>query len=156
MKKGFTLIELVIYIALFGILMTTAVSATTQLLENGARNKLAVGTEEEGTFILRKFNWILSGAQFVSTSGSSLTVTRIPGQDFASTDNPVIFSVNNGLLLMQRGGGDPVPLNSDGFLVKNLSFSVTTNTVNAIVQTVVSVAFEINNIPFVFKTYLRQ
>ncbi len=149
MKKGFTLIEVIIYIALFALLMTGALVATFQLLEGGSRNQKAVAIQEEGTFLYRKINWALSGATGATLiDPQTLSVTR---PDLGS-ESPLIFASSANYLTLARGSGSPAVLNSDYFKVSDVSFNVTTL---AGVGTSVTALFNVEHIPFVFQTYLR-
>jgi type II secretory pathway pseudopilin PulG len=58
-NRGFTLIEVVLYIGLFGILVGGVIIAAYQLLEGGDRNQVNILIQEEGTFLNRKINWAL-------------------------------------------------------------------------------------------------
>jgi prepilin-type N-terminal cleavage/methylation domain-containing protein len=53
-KRGFTLIETIIYLALFSIVIGGALAATTVLFEGAGRNTTEARLQEEGTFMLEK------------------------------------------------------------------------------------------------------
>ena len=67
--------ETMVYIALFGIIMSGAVVGTYNLLEGGRRNIDSTKIEEEGTFLNRKINWALTSATGASVSGGGTTLT---------------------------------------------------------------------------------
>ncbi len=60
-KSGFTLVEVVIYIGLFGILMTGGIVATYQLLQGGAHNETAINIQEEADHQISKFGFSQHG-----------------------------------------------------------------------------------------------
>ncbi|MES2059838.1 MAG: prepilin-type N-terminal cleavage/methylation domain-containing protein [Patescibacteria group bacterium] len=153
-KRGFTLIELVIYIALFGVLMTGASVATYQLLEGGTRNETAVAIQEEGSFLNRKINWALTGATIaiVSPDGSVLTINKIPGADFAVADNPLLIYSSAGALMIKRGNAAAVQLNNSTYPVHGFAAQ---STVESNGETGIYIKFDIAGVPFVFKRYLR-
>lgn len=66
-KSGFTLIEAVIYMALFGLLIGGAVTSAYNLFEASARGEAHGLLQEEGDFLIAKINWALYGVQAVST-----------------------------------------------------------------------------------------
>ncbi len=83
-KKGFTLIEAVVYLALFGILMGGAIVAAYNAFEGMSRGQAHAMLEEEGNFLMGKINWALAGAQSVNaptsgTVGSLLSVNKVTG-----------------------------------------------------------------------------
>ncbi len=147
-NRGFTLMETIIYIALFGLLMTGAVIAAYNLLDSGARNEKAVSIQEEGTFLNRKINWALLGATAITAPDeNTLSITR---PDLGA-NSPVIIKENGTQITMQRGAGDTIILNSDAFPVTNMIFLIE-HSGNA---TSITVTYKVENTPFIFKSYLR-
>ena len=150
-KRGFTLIEVIMYTGLFSILMGGSVVAAYQLMQGGARNQLLAETQEEGTFINRKINWALTGASAVSVAGgNTLTITR---PDLGAQSPLVVAGVGGTVTLMRSGSAAEV-LNSAALTVQNVSFAVTPASFGR--PTEVDVSFTIGSMPFVFKKYLRQ
>src|SRR6185503_14666830 len=82
-KRGFTLIETIVYLALFSILMTGIISSVYLLFENGDRNQTKAMLQEEKEYLLGKINWSLSGVQTVTPSSSfsanTLNVVKYDG-----------------------------------------------------------------------------
>lgn len=153
--RGFTLIEVIIYIALFGILMAGAVVATYQLIDGGARNQRDVTIQEEGTFLIRKINWTLTSVASVSVSpeGTALSVQKLAGPGFAASDNPLVFAQAGSALSLSRGSSAPVLLSGDAFVVSNVVFTAAANAIGS--STSVTASFNLNGVPFVYQTYLR-
>lgn len=149
--RGFTLLEVLIYIALFGVLMTGAVVSTFQLLQGGERHQARVATQEEGTFINRKINWALAGATSASVSGGNvLSVVR---PDLGS-ESPLVFDGSTTTMTLKRGSGSSAPLMGSGLALGNTVFVVTPASGGK--PSSVHVSFEINGTPFTFGAYLRQ
>ncbi len=76
MKKkhhGFTLIEVILYIALFSFLMGAAFVAAYQILDNSDELSVKNTTQKEGSFVLRKIDWVLTGVQTITTPTSGST-----------------------------------------------------------------------------------
>lgn len=147
---GFTLLETVIYIALFSILMTGVLVTIYQLLESGTHNRTAVGVQEEGTFVHRKLYWALAGATDVTTPNpQTLIITRpdLGGQ------SPLRITEEDGLMVISRGGAASIPLTSSEFTVSNTDMSIIPGTAG--VPTSVRVSYEVHGTPFLFRTYLR-
>lgn len=155
-NRGFTLMETLIYIALFSILMSGAMIAAYNLLEGGGRNKLAIGTQEEGTFIDRKINWALTGASTVSASadGTTLTITR---PDLGA-QSPLVILGNGTTMTIARGASAAVGLNSDRFAITNPAsgkiFVIQPGSGGK--PPAVTISFQIQGKPFIFRTYVRQ
>jgi prepilin-type N-terminal cleavage/methylation domain-containing protein len=122
--RGFTLIEVLIYLALFAILMGGAVVAAYNLFEAATHGGTRTMLQEESDFLLAKVEWALGGAQAVTapgtgTTGSTLSVVKWD----TSVGNPIVFSLNNGNLLMSRGSNAPTILNNTNVVVSKITFT---------------------------------
>jgi type II secretory pathway pseudopilin PulG len=97
--RAFTLVETVVYIALLGLILTGAVVTAYQLVASSGSLNAKNTAGEEGTFVLRKLAWALSGAQIVSLPagwGSSLSVTRYDGTvDMQLSGTAIVMRENN-------------------------------------------------------------
>jgi prepilin-type N-terminal cleavage/methylation domain-containing protein len=69
-QKGFTLIETMMYLALFGLLIGGAVAASYNVIESSNRSSTKSMLIEEGNFLVAKINWALSGVQSVNLPAS--------------------------------------------------------------------------------------
>src|ERR1051326_3407389 len=88
-SAGFTLIETLIYLALFGIMMGGITVVTYGLIESAGKNQTKILVQEEAGFLLGKLNWALTGASGMTVSPSSLTVNK-----FGFASNPLVFNVS--------------------------------------------------------------
>jgi prepilin-type N-terminal cleavage/methylation domain-containing protein len=77
--SGFTLIETIVYLALFAILMTGVLSASFNLFESSGHNASRALLAEEGSFVIAKVHGVLSGATLVTqpSTGSSSSVLSV-------------------------------------------------------------------------------
>lgn len=150
--KGFTLMETLIYIALFGILMSGAVIGVYNLIVNNDHNILENRIQEEGTFINRKINWALTGATAISVDGGGtiITITR----PLLGLQSPLRITNTGGVIYISRGTGISVALTSDRFNAHDLFFVYTAG-VNGRPPSVY-ISFFINDKQFTFRNYLRQ
>ncbi len=149
-QKGFTILETIIYIALFSILMTGILVTVYELLAGGAQNRESVAIQEEGTFVNRKIGWALGGATALSVPDSkTLVITRpdLGGQ------SPLTFTESGGHMLISRGSAPGTPLTTAEFTVGDVNISLIPAT--ALGPVGVSIQYTIEGVPFVFKSYLR-
>lgn len=147
-QKGFTLMETLIYIALFGIIMAGAVVGTYNLLEGGNRNINSAKIEEEGTFINRKINWAISGATgaVVSGGGTKITITK--------SGLSIVIAQTGTNMTIARNAGAPIELNNDRFKISNTSFSYQPASNGRPAS--ISASFDVENKTFTYRNYLRQ
>lgn len=134
-SKGFTLIEVIIYLALFSIIIgggMIAVYGIIQSTDNGANHIIL---EEEANFLLRKIDFALTGATNINIlSAARLQTTK----NINGVSTTYTFNICSGYLTIEVGAGktcanNPINLNSGNITVSNLSF--TTGTGGAGVKT---------------------
>ena len=81
---GFTLLETLIYLALFAILIGGFVVSAYVLFESSDRTQTKALLQEEKNFLVGKINWVLRGAAIVeapapNAAGATLTTTSYDG-----------------------------------------------------------------------------
>ena len=102
-QSGFTIIETLVYLALFGLVMTGIIVAAYNMFELSGRTQTTAMLTAEGNFLLGKINWAMSGVQticlpIVGTPGSNLVVRK---WDTASGD-PIRLNLTSGAATIQK------------------------------------------------------
>lgn len=114
-SSGFTIIETLIYLALYAIMITGIVAAAYLLFASGDRNQSKAELQEEKNFIVAKINFAMSGAKVAAAAGTSLTIQKY---DLST----VVISASGGNILYN---GDR--LNNSDTTVSNVSFVTGSN-----------------------------
>lgn len=119
-KKGTTLIEIIIYIALFSILISGAFISAFQLIDSNNKINSNISLEEEGNFVLRKINWALTGLDptnppTVTGSGCLQTLTLIKTNYLL---NPIVLRLNLDKLEVSEGAGIFIPITTTNVSVQ--------------------------------------
>lgn len=149
--RGFTLIEAIIYIALFSIIMTAGFVTAFQLMQGSGTISSKVVVQEEANFALRKINWALSGITTINTPtalapySATLSITKT-----SHPSNPVEIRLNvasSSIEMREGGAGGYVPITTQNVKVTSLGFQyvvgvggapdgiIATTTINGIVST---------------------
>ncbi len=149
-KHGFTLLETLIYIALFGVLMTGALITVYELLQSFENNRTDIAIQEEGMFIQRKIHWALQGATAVTLSTPYTLVISRPD---LNSESPLTIRFFDGKVYFKRTGSDEVVLTGDAFVLSEMHMTVVPTLGN--VPTQIHMHYEVNNVPFMFTTYLQ-
>lgn len=126
LQAGFTFIELLLYVALVGIVLAAVVQflGQSQILtvKNNVRND--VGTTAR--FLSQKMEREMRDATSIdegsSTFGSSLTSGGSFILNAPSPKNSVVFTVSSGVLHVSINGGAAVPLHDPDIQVTDLTF----------------------------------
>ncbi|SRR5258708_7335172 len=125
LSAGFTLIEMMLYMALLGFLMITMTELFAGILDVRSESATTSAVEQDGRFLLSRFVYDIQQASFVSTpasdgnSGNSLTLV-IGGVNYT-------YSVVNGNLQIVNNFGTDI-LNSSETSISNLTFQRAGNT----------------------------
>jgi type II secretory pathway component PulJ len=120
--KGFTLIEVLIYSALFAFILSMVLVSVYQIMQSSNSLDIKNVTEAEANFLLRKMGWALSSVSTINfpvagSSSSTLSVSRI---NFSQ--NPIVFSSGNNNLTIKRGSEATAILNSQSISINSVSF----------------------------------
>ncbi len=119
--RGFTLIELVVYIAIFGIAMIM-ISSLTSLIQTGRARNLAINTVElEGSQAMSQITQLARNATAITVpvlggSGASLSMTVYGGTSGAEQ-----ITLSSGVLMLTLSPASPVALTSTRVVVSGLS-----------------------------------
>jgi len=123
--RGFTLIETLIYIALFALIMGGTLAITYQLVESAGRTTGNATVQDEGVFVLRKLDWALGSMASAPTIGGSgcsqtISITRTG----SAAPNPIEFRLSSGKVEMRMGGtGSYDALTTDNVSATCLQFA---------------------------------
>jgi prepilin-type N-terminal cleavage/methylation domain-containing protein len=129
-QSGFTLIETLVYLALFAILFGGGVTAAYSIAEGSGRDQTKAMVQQEGDFLTAKIDWVLSGTSDISapvkgSSGSQLSVSKVA----LDNSNPPIVTVtpitidniSGNMILIYPSGS--FFLNNSNVSISNLNFT---------------------------------
>jgi len=120
-RGGFTLIETLLYIALFTIVVGGGIVTIFGLLQSSEQTQQRIAIETEGTFFMKKLDWAMSGATIVlpasGTTGTTLSLLR----DGTTYD----FTLSGTTITLAENSGTPLPLNTLNAPTDNLAFTHT-------------------------------
>ncbi len=149
MKKGFTLIETLIYIALFTILIGAGFSTAFGLIQSGESLGNKNITNSELDFVLRKIDWAMNGVEtinipnFGTPISSVLSVTKYDGTTIQIRKNATSTEINE--------NGNWIPLTSANVEVEALGFQYISGEPNGVIATTT-----INKISATTTKYIRH
>jgi type II secretory pathway pseudopilin PulG len=144
-NDGYTLVELLLYIAIIGILLGALSAFFGTVVTSRAKNQTIAEVNQQGEFALQTIARTVRNADSITLpatagTGSTLTLAVTP-----AASSPTIFTLTSGAVTMQEGVAAAIPLTGGkvtvtAFTVKNLSrastpgvvqISITMNRVNA-------------------------
>jgi prepilin-type N-terminal cleavage/methylation domain-containing protein len=136
-KRGFTLVEMIIYIAFFAVLSMLAVEATIVVMKSFYTLRLTQSISQSATVGLERLSREIRNAYDVdavnSTFGTSPGRLTLKTKDALGANTTVEFYVTNSQLGIKEGGVDKGSLMTKNATLTNLIFrSITTANSKAI------------------------
>ena len=116
---GFTLLELLLYIGLFGVMLSISLVILYQMLRNQDQNRSMLEVEEEANFTLRKIEWALTGATNVISPLQNQTSSILSLTKYNFSQNPLVFSTSGNAFYLARGASSSVSLTSANVKFQN-------------------------------------
>lgn len=140
-QKGFTLVELLLYLALSAIILTASSLFIQLVLEARIKNRAIREVDQQGQLALEVISRAIANAETVTTpatgaSASSLTLTSL-----TPSISPTVINDVAGVLHIQEGASTAVPLTNSRVTVSGLTF---TNLSRASTPGIVRVTFTIS------------
>jgi type II secretory pathway pseudopilin PulG len=136
---GFTLLETIIYCALFSILMTGALVTIYALMSSNANINEKTNTLAESAFINQKLAWaIIGAAEVVKVDNETIKIIRPD----LGIDSPLVINFNNEQLFISRG-------TSTSQLLVGADFKIQVDAID-VSESLVQILYTINDIPFMF------
>ncbi len=121
-EKGFTLIEVVVYLGLFSLLFVGVLSTALSVTETGERTQARVVLGQEANFLRAKVNREIDLAASISVPATNATGSVLSVVTPAGT---VSFDALGSEARLQRGSGTWSTLNASNVQVSNLAFQHT-------------------------------
>jgi prepilin-type N-terminal cleavage/methylation domain-containing protein len=156
-NKGLTLIEVIIYIALFGILMTGVLTTAWQLLDGSSKLNTKTTIQNEGSFVLRKLDWALTGLDVTKTlpngTGTCSQTLTVHKTDSVFEPTGIIIQLNSvtNALEIKEGSASAKPITTTNVTVSCFKFRTLSGTLGGI-----SATTTINGVDFAITKYIRK
>lgn len=121
MTKGFTLIEVVLYIALLGMVLTAITAITIGIVQTNQKLHTVDEVQYNTRFVSERVKKAVRESISVNASASTFdshpgTLTLIHPD---GAEDPTIFSISNGTFQVIRGTGPAVDLTTENVQVTN-------------------------------------
>jgi len=139
-RSGFTLVELLVYVAIFSIIAVLFLAILTSMLGLQARQSAAAEVLGQSQFLLQTIQRHVEESSLIDMTADTSTSTLRLRKSATSTDPTVIY-LSAGGVYVSEAGGTAVLLTSNKVVVSDLSFVKRTNTAG---YDSVSVVFSMN------------
>lgn len=141
-QKGFSLIELLVYIGIVVFVLSAISLFMNNILSAKAKNETVFGVEQNGAEAIRALADKIKASESVLTPSKGTTAETLVLNMAEAAVNPTSFYVSSGRIMMQEGSQPAITLTSGDLTVENLSFS---NNSNVGENEAVTFSFDLNH-----------
>ena len=120
--KSFTLIEILMYMALASVIVFTISNLLSTILQVRTKNKIILEVEGQGTFLMQTITQAIRSARDVNipAPGATSTMLNLAMDDTAK--NPTIFEPANKIMSIKEGQGTQISLTSSIIEISDITF----------------------------------
>jgi len=122
-NTGFTLIETLVYVAIFSIFVGSLVYFLNLMTTSRINNQITLEVNNQGNDVIRIITQSVRNADNIDSPLISSTSSSLELLTSNPTTSPTIFSEIDGVLYITEGGGSPVALTNNKVAISNLVFS---------------------------------
>jgi type II secretory pathway pseudopilin PulG len=119
MRKGFTYIELILYVAIVIIVLAALVPFAWNVIEGGVKSTTEQEVFSNAQYISERLKYEIRNASGIN----SVTPTQISLSVASSSANPTVISLSSGNLTITQGSGSAQLLNSQNTTISSLNFT---------------------------------
>lgn len=121
-KNGFTLIELIFYIALFSVFFVSLFLVLNIFYENKNKNSVTIEVEQQGLLISQVISQEIRNSQSIISPTIGDNSSSLSLQSFDVSRSPIVFYLDSGAVILSENGSVIDNLNSNRIIVSNLNF----------------------------------
>lgn len=125
-QKGFTLLELILYVAILTLMLGTLIPLAWNVVGSSAKSSFQEEVSSQARYVSERIKYEIRN----STGINSLTATSISLATSTGAANPTIIDLSAGKIRITQGTASPVNLNSTDSTVTALVFTSYTSADN--------------------------
>ncbi|MEI7513196.1 MAG: prepilin-type N-terminal cleavage/methylation domain-containing protein [bacterium] len=122
-NKAFTLVETIVYIAIFSLFIIGATSFMGDISTARLHNQMVLEINDQGSKAMKTITQVLRNGSNVNSPTIGNTAYNLSVVTNVPATSPTVFSLSSGAIYMQEGSGSPVALTNNKVVASNLVFS---------------------------------
>jgi len=139
-KKAFSLLETIIYVAIFSIIVIAVVNFSNIITGTRVYNQVVFEVNGQGSSVIKTITHSIRNANSINSPTVGNTASNLSISTDNSETNPTVFSVSGGVLYITEGSGAPVAMTNNKVIISNMIFS---NLTRSGTPDILSVSFNI-------------
>lgn len=122
-EKGFSLLELVLYIGLLAIILTVASTLLVTLLEARAKHQTITEVGEVGQQVTSAITQAIRNADAITSPATGTSASSLTLATFTTATNPTVINLSGTTLQIKEGTSAAIPITSSYVTVSSLTFT---------------------------------
>lgn len=122
-QKGFTLIEILLYIGLAALLLASISAFFSLIIRSRVKSQTVSEVEQQGTQIMQIITQTIRSAENINSPSAGSSSSSLSLDAAGSGADPTIFDTDSGTARIKEGSGSVVSLNNSRIQISNLDFS---------------------------------
>jgi len=139
-RAGFTILELILYIIIFGIIATLGTAVFNFAIKSKIYISELTEVQVNTTQAVSRMVGAVHGSTGINGASSTLSLAMS-----SSTLNPTVFSLSTGTIMMKQGSGAAQAITPSSIIVSALTFTSITNPSPSTSSVQITVAAGYNN-----------
>ena len=121
-RKGFSLLETLLYVAVSSVILLSVSLFLTVLLSSRIKNQAISDVNQQGLQIMQLVTQTIRNSKTVDFPSIGSTSNSLSVSVFDTLLSPTIFDIASGTVRIQEGSGNPIPLTNSHVTVSSLLF----------------------------------
>lgn len=121
-SAGFTLVEILLYLALSSAMLTIIVTFLFVLMQSRIKNQTIAEVEQQGLQVMQLITNTTRNAEAILTPAAGVTSTSLSLQVAEAAKSPTVFDISDGALTVTEGASDPITITSPLVTASDVSF----------------------------------
>lgn len=122
-SRGFTLLELLLYVSLATIMLLATALFLSLLLESRVKNQTIAEVEQQGAQVMQTVTQTLRNATALTAPARGVSSSSLSLTTLTAANNPTVFSLSGGVIHITKGAASTVPLTNSRIIASGLVFS---------------------------------
>lgn len=122
-QQGFTLVEVLLYLAITVLILSTITVVFTQIVETRQRARTLAEVDQQGIQIMQEITQTIRDAQAINAPTIGTSASTLNLDVIHSINDPTIYTLSGTTLEVTEGASAAVELSSNRIAVSNITFS---------------------------------
>jgi Tfp pilus assembly protein PilV len=122
-NTGISLVETIIYVAIFSMIVTTFVSFSSSMTTSRLHNQKVLEVNDQGGRVMKMLTQSIRNADVVNSPTIGNNASSLSLNMYQIGVSPTVFFLDAGVLYITEAGGAQVALTNNKVIVSDLNFS---------------------------------